>query len=156
MFPPQFIVIERIACQQQIGSKKRIMEKLGELLASHEPGLSSKLVFDQLLDRERLGNTGLGMGIALPHARMREVERPVGAFIQLAIPVDYDAIDQRPVDLAFGMLVPESAREEHLQLLARLAGLFSHPRLCAELRDARTPEQVVRHFEEWESVPVTC
>lgn len=57
MFPPQFIVIERIACQQQIGSKKRIMEKLGELLASHEPGLSSKLVFDQLLDRERLGNT---------------------------------------------------------------------------------------------------
>jgi PTS system nitrogen regulatory IIA component len=152
MFPPNFLVVERIRCRQEIGSKKRLLEQLSELLASHAPGLSPKLVFDRLLDRERLGTTGLGMGIALPHARMGEVQHPVGALIHLNSGVDFDAIDKQPVDLAFGLVVPEGAREEHLQLLARLAALFSQPQFCAELRQAKSADEILRLMEGWEQV----
>jgi PTS system nitrogen regulatory IIA component len=143
MFPPQFIVVERIGSQLEIGSKKRLLEVLGELLASSGPGLSPEAVFERLLERERLGSTGLGHGIALPHARMKQVAAAVGAFVQLKQGVDFDAIDDQPVDLAFAMLVPESANEIHLQLLSRLAAMFSDPELRDALRRAETPSDLL-------------
>ena len=82
MFPPNFIDVERIVCQLNIGSKKRVLQQLGEMLASGTPDLSPEAVFEHLLERERLGSTGLGHGIALPHARMPQVEGAVGAFVQ--------------------------------------------------------------------------
>jgi PTS system nitrogen regulatory IIA component len=144
MFPPQFITAERIGSGLEIASKKRLLEVLAELLASASPGLTAELVFERLLERERLGSTGLGHGIALPHARMKHVEEAIGSFVQLRQGVEFNAIDDRPVDLAFAMLVPESASEVHLQLLSQLAAMFDNRDLCARLRDAPDQESILR------------
>ena len=147
MFPEGFISAERIECGVEISSKKRVLEKLASLLATTSETLTEEAVFDRLLERERLGSTGLGHGIALPHARMPEAERAYGAFIQIATPVDFDSIDRQPVDLAFAMLVPQEATEEHLQLLAGLAELFSDEALCTRLRKAGDAETVLKWFK---------
>jgi PTS system nitrogen regulatory IIA component len=151
MFPPNFISLERIGCQLDIGSKKRVLQLLGEMLAGSTPGVSAEAVFDRLLERERLGSTGLGHGIALPHARTPDVTQATGAFVQLQAGVDFDAIDDQPVDLAFGLLVPQEATEEHLQLLARLASMFSSEHLCAKLRAATSADELLLHIKEWEA-----
>lgn len=150
MFPPNFISIERIGSRLDIGSKKRVLQHLGEMLATGAPNLSPNNVFDRLLERERLGSTGLGHGIALPHARAKEAHQAVGAFIQLQKAVDFDAIDDQPVDLVFGLLVPQNATEEHLQLLARLANMFNNPELREQLRECASSEELLRHIESWE------
>ena len=143
MFPPQFVVVQRIGSKSEIGSKKRLLEVLAGLLASSAPELSPEGVFERLLERERLGSTGLGHGIALPHARMKQVTEAVGAFVQLKKGVNFDAIDDEPVDLAFAMLVPETASEIHLQLLSKLAAMFSDPKLRGMLRQAETPAAIL-------------
>jgi nitrogen PTS system EIIA component len=150
MFRPDFITEQRVRCALDIASKKRLLEGLAGLLATGNPRLDPDLVFERLLDRERLGSTGLGHGIALPHARVKEVGEPMGAFIATAQGLDYDAVDGEPVDLAFALLVPETATEEHLQLLALLAGLFSDPQIRSRLRAATTPADLLRIFD---SVP---
>jgi nitrogen PTS system EIIA component len=150
MFPPRFIALERVDCDLDIASKKRILQRLGELLASAQPGLTPATVFEHLLERERLGSTGLGHGIALPHARMNHVKESVGAFIQLRKAVDFNAIDGCPVDLAFALLVPEEATDEHLQLLARLAAMFDNDGLCDRLRQARSAQQLLDCIQTWE------
>ncbi|RLJ16957.1 PTS IIA-like nitrogen-regulatory protein PtsN [bacterium endosymbiont of Escarpia laminata] len=142
MFPDGFIVVERIGCQIEAGSKKRVLEELGRRLAREIPALTQDRVFDSLLQRERLGSTGLGRGIALPHARMPQVTNAIGAFIQLQQGVDFDAVDGQPVDLAFAMLVPEEATDVHLQLLAKLAAMFSDAGFCDKLRQTGTAEDV--------------
>lgn len=146
MFPSKFIVAGRIGSKLEIGSKKRLLEVLGKLLASADPALSQDTVFGHLLERERLGSTGLGHGIALPHARMKEVHEAIGAFVQLQSGVGFDAIDDRPVDLAFAMLVPESASETHLQLLSQLATMFSDATLRERLRCAESTEEILLLF----------
>ena len=151
MFPPEFITVERIVCRPEVGSKKRVLQLLGEMLASSTPGLSPEAVFDHLLERERLGSTGLGHGIALPHARMPDLNRAVGAFAQLRSGVDFDAVDDHPVDLAFGLLVPQEATEEHLQLLAKLASMFNSELLCERLRNGQSEQELLQHFEAWDT-----
>jgi PTS system nitrogen regulatory IIA component len=146
MFPSDFITEARIARGLDVSSKKRLLEALAQLLASEHPGLNPDSVFERLLERERLGSTGLGHGIALPHARVKEVTEALGAFVSTAAGIDYDAMDGEPVDLAFALLVPESATEEHLQLLARLAGLFSDPRTRKRLREAESDDAILRVF----------
>jgi nitrogen PTS system EIIA component len=153
MFPPHFIVAGRIGSQLDIGSKKRLLEVLSELLAADDPALAPEVVFERLLERERLGSTGLGHGIALPHARMKDVEEAVGAFVQTRRPVPFDAIDDQPVDLAFALLVPEAASEIHLQLLSRLAAMFSDPALRQRLRQAETPEEILTYLTGWSGPP---
>lgn len=113
----------RVAHRLEAGSKKRLLEHLAELLAA-DGGLPAKRVFQILIERERLGSTGVGEGVALPHGRMADLTEPVGAFASLAAPVDFDAPDGRPVDLAFALLVPEAATQSHLSLLALLARRF--------------------------------
>lgn len=156
MFPANFIDTKRISCQVEANSKKRVLEQLGHLLAQTLTGLTQDLIFDRLLERERLGSTGLGQGIALPHARMKELPQAYGAFIQLRKGVEFDAFDNQPVDLAFALLVPESATEEHLQLLAALASMFSNPQVCAELRESATPDEVLQKILDWEASPQTA
>jgi PTS system nitrogen regulatory IIA component len=143
MFPPKFIVVERVGTRLEIGSKKRLLEVLGELLAKDDLTLNPDGVFERLLERERLGSTGLGHGIALPHARMKEVSEAIGAFVQLTKGVDFDAVDDQPVDLAFAMLVPETANEMHLQLLSTLAAMFSDAATRDALRQAESPQEVM-------------
>ncbi len=148
MFPPRFIVAGRIGASYDISSKKRLLEVLGELLATDDPSLSPETVFEHLLERERLGSTGLGHGVALPHARMQGVSEAVGAFVQLREGIGFDAIDDQPVDLAFALLVPEAANETHLQLLSNLASMFSDPQLRESLRRASSAEQILRLLTE--------
>ncbi|MET0089107.1 MAG: PTS IIA-like nitrogen regulatory protein PtsN [Candidatus Thiodiazotropha sp.] len=142
MFPDGFLVEERIGCGVEAASKKRVLEQLGQRLAESAPDLTQDEVFDALLERERLGSTGLGKGIALPHARMSKITQSVAAFVQLPEGIDFDAIDNKPVDLALAMLVPEEATEEHLQLLAKLARMFDDADFCSALRDADSSEQL--------------
>ncbi|MET0027780.1 MAG: PTS IIA-like nitrogen regulatory protein PtsN [Candidatus Thiodiazotropha sp.] len=142
MFPDGFLVEERIGCGVEAASKKRVLEQLGQRLAESAPDLTQDEVFDALLERERLGSTGLGKGIALPHARMSKITQSVAAFVQLPEGIDFDAIDNKPVDLAFAMLVPEEATEEHLQLLAKLARMFDDAEFCTALREAESSEQL--------------
>lgn len=143
MLKPDLITAARIAQHREIASKKRLIETLAELLANAHPRLNTEMVFERLLERERLGSTGLGHGVALPHARLKEITETLGAFVQTVHGVDYDASDGEPVDLAFALLVPDTATEEHLQLLAYLAGRFSEPATRAKLREAASPEAIL-------------
>ncbi len=149
MFSNNFINAERISCGNTAVSKKRALQNLGELLALSAPELNPDGTFDKLLERERLGSTGLGHGIALPHARVNGIDEAYGAFIQLEDGVNFDAIDNQPVDLIFGLLVPESATKEHLQLLAHLASMFSDAGFCEKLRQATHPEQIMQQIDHW-------
>jgi len=142
MFPEGFLLEKRIGCKVEAASKKRVLEQLGQRLAETVPALTQDLVFDALLERERLGSTGLGKGIALPHARMAQVSQAIGAFITLTEGVDFDAIDGAPVDLAFAMLVPAEATDEHLQLLSKLAQMFNDKGFCGTLREAETDREL--------------
>jgi nitrogen PTS system EIIA component len=152
MFPDGFLLEERIGCGVEAASKKRALEELGLRLANAVPELTQDMVFDALLERERLGSTGLGKGIALPHARMPQVTESAAAFIQMPSGVDFDAIDNQPVDLAFAMLVPEQATEAHLQLLAKLARMFDDAPFCTALREAETTQQLFQLIRQREAV----
>ncbi len=143
MLPDGFLVLERIGCKVQAASKRRVLQEIGKLLSLSNPPLDEDAVYEKLQERERLGSTGLGSGIALPHARLDGVREARGAFLSLAEPVAFEAADNRPVDLVFGLLVPQSATEQHLQLLAALARLFHEKEFCDALRQAAEPEQVL-------------
>jgi PTS system nitrogen regulatory IIA component len=112
------------------------------LLGLGAVGLDPADIFNRLIERERLGSTGLGHGVALPHARIGDRDVTVGAFIKLDQGVDFDSPDNEPADLLFALLVPEAHTDEHLQILASLAGMFSDNEFCASLRECKTSEQL--------------
>jgi PTS system nitrogen regulatory IIA component len=141
----------RIACHQTTTSKKRSLELLSQLLSGALPEFSEGELFDSLVGRERLGSTGLGHGVALPHGRLSGLAAPIGAFVTLETAVDYDAIDNQPVDLLFALLVPEQSTEEHLQILARLAAMFSDAELCRDLRERPSSQQCLERIDQWDS-----
>ena len=143
------IVPQRIACQVHGASKKRALELLSELLAQAETGPDQQEIFNSLVARERLGGTGLGHGFALPHARIKGGQRPIGAFVRLAAGVDFDAADKQPVDLLFALLVPEECTEEHLRILALLAEMFNNKGLRAELRAADSSDALYDLIRNW-------
>lgn len=124
----------RVSIDVHVASKKAALEELARLGASNIQGLTPAQAFDSLVSRERLGSTGLGNGIAIPHGRIRRLERTVGAFIRTAKGVDFDSIDGTPVDLFFALFVPIETTEEHLAMLAKLAEIFSNEPLVDELR----------------------
>jgi len=108
----------------QVSSKKRLFEQAG-LLFENQHGIGRSQVFDSLFARERLGSTGLGQGVAIPHGRIKGLKDSLCAFMRLAQPVPFDAPDGEPVNLVFVLLVPEQATEKHLQMLSELAQMFS-------------------------------
>lgn len=118
------------------GSKKRVLEFIAHLFADDLPGIDSNQLFDSLIAREKLGSTGFGNGIAIPHCRLAGCEAPMGAILHLDSPVDFDAIDGAPVDLLFVLLVPATATDEHLILLRQIASLFDDEQLRNRLRHA--------------------
>lgn len=142
---------DRIACQQDSSSKKRALESLSKLLASNLPGFTDGEIFDSLIGRERLGSTGLGKGVALPHGRMKGLDTPTAALLTLANGIDYDAIDNQPVDLLFALLVPEESTDEHLKILARLAEMFSNADFCTRLRKNTSSEECLDQISHWNS-----
>jgi PTS system nitrogen regulatory IIA component len=138
---------EMIRSRAAATSKKRTLELLSELLTGDSPSdPATRAVFEALIGRERLGSTGLGRGVALPHARIAELEAPTAALVSLSEPVDFDAMDRQPVDLLFALLVPEHCTDEHLRILAALAELFSRQEFCEALRASDTPEAMYQLF----------
>ncbi|MEE9342023.1 MAG: PTS sugar transporter subunit IIA [Gammaproteobacteria bacterium] len=131
----------RIACLQACASKKSSLEMLGTLLADSTPDLNQLEIFDSLLSRERLGSTGLGNGVALPHGRIQGLKKPLCALLTLENGVDFDATDKKPVDIMFALIVPEESTDDHLQLLAEFARLFSQQGFCSHLRKMKDADE---------------
>ncbi len=148
------LVAERVACREpEITSKKRALEKISEMLAAAVPKASAEQVFDCLLARERLGSTGLGHGVALPHARLPEARGAIGALLCLENGIDFDSADGQPVGLLFGLLVPENSTQQHLEVLACLAGLFRDPQLCEQMLRSGSPDALLALLKEhWPQV----
>ncbi len=132
----ELLTPERTACQVPGLSKKRLFETLARLISDDQPSLSYDEVFSQMIAREKLGSTGLGHGIAIPHCRISGCGAPMGALLTLADPIDFDAPDNQPVDLVFALLVPDGEHQRHLDTLAGVARLFSQADYCAKLRAA--------------------
>jgi len=143
LLPPENIVVGLEA-----SSKKRVFEQAG-LLFENRHGIARSHVYDALFAREKMGSTGLGQGIAIPHGRIKGLKEARGAFLQLATPVQFDAPDGKPVSQIFVLLVPEAATEHHLQLLSELAQMFSDRSFRESLAGA--PDAAATHalFAQW-------
>ena len=131
-----------------VGSKKRLFEQIG-LLFENSRQIPRARVFDSLFDREKLGSTGLGFGVAIPHGRIKTLKEPVCAFVRTAAPIPFEAPDGAPVSLVFAMLVPEHATEVHLEILSELAQMFSDGSLRAALASTDDIQAAHRMITEW-------
>ncbi len=146
-----FLSPERVACGLSVSSKKRALEQLSELIARDRPSLTPTEVFDTLVARERLGGTGLGHGVAIPHGRLRDNPSTLGAVLLLREGIDFDAVDRQPVDLMFALLIPEESTEEHLEILSLLAGMFSDTGFVERLRRSESPQALYDALLEWQA-----
>ncbi len=122
--------------------RKQVLTEMSGLMA-RALGLDPREVYEAVQERERLGSTGVGEGVAIPHARIESMTRPVGGFARLLEPADFEAIDERPADLIFMLLAPTDAGADHLRALARAARVFRQERIRAALRQAQTEEAVL-------------
>ncbi|MFP6849873.1 MAG: PTS IIA-like nitrogen regulatory protein PtsN [Pseudomonas sp.] len=122
------------------GSKKRVLEQIANLVARELPDLDGQDIFESLIAREKLGSTGFGNGIAIPHCRLTGCSAPISALLRLDAAVDFDSIDGVPVDLLFVLLVPEAATDAHLELLRQIASMLDRDDVRASLRHAETSE----------------
>jgi nitrogen PTS system EIIA component len=130
-----------------VTTKKRVFQEVGRLLHERH-GLEQALVADSLGKREDLGSTGLGHGVAIPHARLKNLKQPIGAFVRARSPIPFDAPDDKPVSIMFVLLVPEKATEFHLQILAAIAEKFSDRAFREQLRACATADEVCRLFSQ--------
>jgi len=125
----------------QLTSKKRLFQELGELAASAY-GISAATAIDGLQERESLGPTGVGHGIALPHARLEDLDRIVGVFIRVEKPLDYDSVDRQPVDLVFGLFAPKDSGVDHLKALALVSRTMRDQNIVSKLRANSDPAKL--------------
>jgi PTS system nitrogen regulatory IIA component len=140
---------ERVTTSMPVTSKKKLLENMTGLLLRGNASLNENTVLQILTERERLGSTGIGKGVALPHGRVPGLERPVGAFATLEQSIDFDAIDKYPVTMAFALLVPEEATQQHLRVLAHLAGMFNDDALREAITRADSSDQIYQHLVNW-------
>lgn len=124
------------------GSKKRVLEQIAAVIARDLPDLDGQTIYASLIAREKLGSTGFGNGIAIPHCRLPGCSSPISALLKLDAAVDFDAIDGAPVDLLFVLLVPEAATDEHLELLRQIASMFDREDVRERLRQAKDSESL--------------
>ncbi|WP_374429246.1 PTS sugar transporter subunit IIA [Tabrizicola sp.] len=125
----------------QFTSKKRLFQELGEI-AAQAYGLSGAAAIDGLQERESLGPTGVGHGIALPHARLEDLKGIIGVFLRLEKPLDYDSVDRQPVDLVFGLFAPKDSGVDHLKALALVSRTMRDPAVVAKLRANSDPAKL--------------
>jgi PTS system nitrogen regulatory IIA component len=144
LLPPSNIVLDL-----EVSSKKRMFEQAG-LIFENNQGVARSLVFDSLFARERLGSTGLGQGVAIPHGRIKGLREAVAAFVRLGTPVPFDAPDGKPVKLLFILLVPEQATEQHLQILSELAQMFSDRELREQLIQTQDASGLHQLISSWQ------
>ncbi|MBT4838674.1 MAG: PTS IIA-like nitrogen regulatory protein PtsN [Methylococcales bacterium] len=145
------ISIDRIQCDLAINSKKKVLEKISQIFTDDVSSLDSSEIFKCLVGREKLGSTGIGHGVAIPHARMKSNHnKALGVFIRLKNSIEFDAIDNKPVNLLFALLVPSLSNDEHLEILSNLAKMFSDEELCRQLRQAKECEDTYSIIRRWE------
>jgi nitrogen PTS system EIIA component len=133
------VVPQAVVPALRVNSKKQALQELAARAATMS-GRSDREIFEVLMQRERLGSTGIGSGIAIPHGKLAKLDRLFGVFARLERPVDFEALDGQPVDLMFLLLAPEAAGADHLKALARVARLLRDPEVARKLRESRDAE----------------
>jgi PTS system nitrogen regulatory IIA component len=146
----KLLKIENVVLDLDSSSKKRVFEQVG-LLFENVQGIARSTVYDALFAREKMGSTALGLGIAIPHGRIKGLKEALGAFVRLASPVPFDAPDGQPVGMLFVLLVPESATEHHLQMLSELAQMFSDKSFRDQLTAAPDADAAFALFAQWQA-----
>lgn len=134
----QILSAEAVLAQFKASSKKRLFQEIAQI-ADSVYGLPSQALLKALQDREILGPTGMGNGVAVPHARLDCIEDVKGVFIRLDKPIEYESVDRQPVDLVFALFAPEGAGAEHLKALARVSRLLRDDSICSKLRSSEDP-----------------
>lgn len=145
--------LAQVLVQVDATSKKRAFEEAG-LLFENLHGLSRSLVTDSLFSRERLGSTGLGHGVAIPHGRIKGLKLPMAAVLQLAHPIGFDAPDEQPVNLLIFLLVPESATQKHLEILSEIAEMLSDATLREKMALSASAAELHGFIVKWQSAQV--
>jgi nitrogen PTS system EIIA component len=145
ILPPTNVVLD-----SESTSKKRVFERVG-ILFENQVQLARSQVFDSLFAREKLGSTGLGHGVAIPHGRIKGLRDAVGAFVKMQNPIAFDAPDGQPVSLIFVLLVPERATDLHLQILGELAQMFSDKNFREQLQAVDDPAAMHQLFASWKA-----
>ena len=140
--------ISRVLLDVEMGSKKQLFEHVSQLLSA-ESGVVASMVSDSLLAREKLGSTGLGLGIAIPHGRIKGLKSATGVFVRLRAPIEFDAPDQLPVRLLFLLFVPMQATDLHLQILGELAQLFSNKIMRDRLCNSESTAETLAMIAQW-------
>ena len=140
---------QKIFIDTDVSSKKKLLELIANI-AADQTQLSESTIYNNLLNRERLGSTGLGQGFAVPHARLPDLEKTVGCFFRLKQPVNFESPDNRPVDLVFTIIIPQEATEEHLLILSSLARIFSDADICEAIRTADSKEEIEKIIQSAE------
>jgi PTS system nitrogen regulatory IIA component len=144
----KLLPLNHVLLDLDVSSKKRLFEQIG-LLFENSRQIPRARIFDSLFEREKLGSTGLGYGVAIPHGRIKTLKEPVCAFVRTATPVAFESPDGQPVSLVFAMLVPEHATEAHLELLSELAQMFSDASLREALAATADIQAAHRLISEW-------
>jgi nitrogen PTS system EIIA component len=145
ILPPENVILDTDST-----SKKRIFERVG-ILFENTQQIARSQVFDSLFAREKLGSTGLGQGVAIPHGRIKNLRDAVAAFVKSQTPIPFDAPDGQPVNLIFVLLVPERATDLHLQLLGELAQMFSDKSFREQLQASNDPAAIHQLFANWKA-----
>lgn len=146
----KLLLPDNILLDSESTSKKRVFERVG-LLFENSHQIARSQVFDSLFAREKLGSTGLGQGIAIPHGRVKNLREGIAAFVKTAHAIPFDSPDGQPVNLIFVLLVPERATDVHLQLLAELAQMFSDKSFREQLQNANDPATIHQIFTDWKA-----
>ena len=144
LLSPQSIFLDT-----EITSKKKLLELIANIVADRTQ-LPQSTIYNNLLNRERLGSTGLGQGFAVPHARLDDLDKTLACFFRLKEAVNFEAPDNRPVDLVFTIIIPEEATEEHLVILSSLASIFSREEVCEAIRNADSKDEISAIIESAE------
>jgi PTS system nitrogen regulatory IIA component len=139
---PDLLSADTVLGSLSATNRKQALQILSEAAAARLD-LDSRIIFDAVMERERLGSTGVGDGVAIPHARLEGLDHVFGLFAKLKSPIDFDAIDGRPVDLVFLLLAPETSGAEHLKALARISRVFRREDIRSHLRATETREGMV-------------
>jgi PTS system nitrogen regulatory IIA component len=145
----KILPLTNVVLNLEVSSKKRAFEQAG-LIFENNSGIARSIVSENLFARERLGSTGLGHGVAIPHGRIKGLKKPVAAFIRLAEPIPFESPDSEPVHLLIFLLMPDNVTKQHLAILAEIAEMFSDSSIRAELSNETDPVAVHNLIMAWQ------
>lgn len=141
-----YLTIERVEARVAIGSKKKLLEHIANLLGEANKVLTKK-IFHSIVEREKLGSTGVGNGIAIPHGRCADIEEAKLCVVTLQTPIDYESTDGEPVDIAFGLIVPAEANQQHLSLLSSIAELMGNKHTHDQLISSKSASEILKQIK---------